>query len=56
MHYATECGRDPNIVASHGLLSSACLFWHYRLWIFQVGATKLERFLPKNQHTNKQNH
>ena len=23
----------------------------YRLWSFQTGDTKLERFLPKNQHT-----
>ena len=24
--------------------------WQYRLWSFQTGGTKLERFLPKNQH------
>jgi uncharacterized membrane protein YwzB len=24
-----------------------------RLWSFQTGETKLERFLPKNQHTQK---
>ena len=24
--------------------------WQYRLWSFQSGGTKLERFLPKNQH------
>ena len=25
----------------------------YGLWSFQVGGTKLERFLPKNQHTQR---
>ena len=25
--------------------------WQYGLWRFQRGGTKLERFLPKNQHT-----
>ena len=25
--------------------------WHYELWSFQRGDTKLERFSPKNQHT-----
>ena len=25
--------------------------WQYGLWSFQKGDTKLERFLPKNQHT-----
>ena len=27
--------------------------WQYRLWSFQTGDTKLERFLPKNQHTQR---
>ena len=27
--------------------------WQYGLWIFQVGGTKLERFLPKNQHAQR---
>ena len=25
--------------------------WHFGLWSFQMGDTNLERFLPKNQHT-----
>ena len=25
----------------------------YGLWSFQTGGTKLERFLPKNQHTQR---
>ena len=27
--------------------------WQYRLWSFQMGGTKFERWLPKNQHTQK---
>jgi hypothetical protein len=25
--------------------------WQYELWSFQTGGTKLEKILPKNQHT-----
>ena len=27
--------------------------WQYGLWSFQTGGTKLERYLPKNQHTQR---
>ena len=27
--------------------------WEYGLWSFQTGGTKLERFLPKNQHSQR---
>ena len=27
--------------------------WQYGLWSFQAGGTKLERFFPKNQHTQR---
>ena len=27
--------------------------WQYGLWSFQTGGTKLERLLPKNQHTQR---
>ena len=27
--------------------------WQYGLWSFQAGGTKLERFLRKNQHTQR---
>ena len=30
-----------------------CALWQYGLWNFQAGGTKLERFLPKNQHTKR---
>ena len=29
------------------------VLWQYGLWSFQTGGTKLERFLPKNQHTQR---
>ena len=27
--------------------------WQYGLWSFLAGGIKLERFLPKNQHTQR---
>ena len=27
--------------------------WQYGLWSFQTGGTNLERFLPKNEHTQR---
>ena len=27
--------------------------WQYGLWRFRMGGTTLERFLPKNQHTQR---
>ena len=27
--------------------------WQYGLWSFRTGGTKLERFSPKNQHTQR---
>ena len=30
-----------------------CAVWQYGLWSFQAGYTKLERFLHKNQHTQR---
>ena len=27
--------------------------WQYGLWSFQTEGTKLERFLPKNQHIQR---
>ena len=31
-----------------------CVVWQYGLWSFQTGDTKLERFLPKNQLTERE--
>ena len=33
--------------------SATLLLWQYGLWSFQTGDTKLERVLPKNQHTKR---
>ena len=30
-----------------------CGVWQYGLWSIQTGSTKLERFLPKNQDTQR---
>ena len=30
-----------------------CKLWQYGLWSLQTGGTKLDRFLPKNQHTQR---
>ena len=35
------------------LLSLCVLLWLYGLSSFQAGGAKLERFLPKNQHTQR---
>jgi hypothetical protein len=32
-------------------ISSPSSVWQYGLWSFQTEGTKLDRFLPKNQHT-----
>ena len=32
---------------------AVCRIWQYGLWSFQMGDTKLERFLPKNQHAQR---
>ena len=39
--------------ANHGDLrrDGKLKVWQYGLWSFQAGGTKLDRFLPKNQHT-----
>ena len=31
----------------------SCTLWQYGLWSFQTGGTKLGRFLPKDQHTQR---
>ena len=35
------------------VVSSSGALWQYGLWSFQAGDTKLERFLHKNQHTQR---
>ena len=40
-------------VWNHSGPSDVCMLWQYRLWSFQTRGTKLERLLPKNQHTQR---
>ena len=35
------------------LLNQAFPIWQHGLWSFKAGGTKLERFLYKNQHTQR---
>ena len=48
-----EKGSKFNYVATFPFSGSYCRVWQYRLWSFQPGGTKLERFMPKNQHTQR---
>ena len=43
------------ITTTPTLLQSLCTWglWQYGMWSFQTGGTKLERFLHKNQHTQR---
>ena len=36
-----------------GDATAESILWQYGLWSFQTGGTKLERFFPKNQHTQR---
>ena len=40
-------------MASNSMNFLICEVWQYGLWSFQMGVTKLESFLPKNQHTQR---
>ena len=51
---------DQNIVPKFhkkskevALMITFCSLWQYGLWSFQMGGTKLERFLPKNQQRQR---
>ena len=46
-------GRTKNLGGLvHGMFMDWGI-WQYGLWSFQTGDTKLERFLPKNQLTQR---
>ena len=45
--------RNHKIKTDKSQMIHVCKVWQYGLWSFQTGDTKLERFLPKNQHTQK---
>ena len=36
-----------------GDATAESILWQYGLWSFQTRCTKLERFLPKNQHIQR---
>ena len=46
---------SPHLFSLVPLNASHCdwAVWQYGLWSFQTGGTKLERFLPKNQLTQR---
>ena len=49
-------GRNPNscfLQATLNLQQGNSTLWQYRLWSFQMGGTKSDRFLPKNQHIQR---
>ena len=43
----------PHTAVSTTTVFGLCTLWQYGLWSFQTGYTKLERFLHKNQHTQR---
>ena len=45
--------RKDNLITILSLSNIIHAVWQYRLWSFQTGDTKIERFLPKNQHTQR---
>ena len=46
--------QSNNILTQHKMSGfSISRLWQYGLWSFQAGGTKLERFLHKNQHTQR---
>ena len=53
----TKCTSSHEITSLRTVVPSHYLdgwpLWQYGLWSFQMGDKKLERFLPKNQHTQR---
>ena len=50
---ATIKPEDSKYIIAKDQMKSECILWQYGLWSFQTGGTKLERFLPKNKHTQR---
>ena len=60
MHEITRVSSGSRLVSSSIILAKKAstegegqAIWQYGLWSFQTGYTKLERFLHKNQHTQR---
>ena len=54
--YVTWCGYEGIKKSLRGFSNMTWLewqLWQYGLWSFKTGGTKLERFLPKNQHAHR---
>ena len=45
--------QNPRFLNESGFKSGVGYDASYGLWSFQMGGTKLERFLPKNQQTQR---
>ena len=52
---AKKCSTNQRFFKNELLLVKivVCMLWQYRLWSFQGRDKKLERFLHKNQHTQR---
>ena len=48
--WAKNEGNQLGVVYKLPLQAEVGRLWKYGLWSFQTGGTKLEMFLPKNQH------
>jgi hypothetical protein len=44
---------NPTVLGQGDPASTQWSLWQYGWWSFQTGGTKLKRFLPKNQHTQR---
>ena len=49
----SECVNTQNWLQPQFYIELLYTVWQYGLWSFQTGGIKLERFLPKNQHTQR---
>ena len=52
MHTVLHCAYATFVLGNYQNFDQS-LLWQYGMWSFQMGDTKLERLLPKNQHTQR---
>ena len=53
LHYSENHQESVDVCGVCGYVVENSKVWQYGLWSFQMGGTKLERFFPKNQHTQR---